>query len=290
MSNSKSTELKEKLINDFKKQKGKKKPNAKNAARWLSEFFVEKHENDSLNDYKVLIKQLLEFDDAFIWVVYSRAVDDYLLKKYPEQEILKIEKEITEENLIIKESQEKILEDFLGKISFKGLDIIYKGHFFITENRFLLIPWKGSQMTLGRVMGSGFRDAKVARRRTKLFLALAQNIKSELEALAQSYPITYPFNLKKIPPFSVTFSMNYEYKDKRKNDKIFQLVSTLSLEKYKNEDSKHFLERQEAFYKKIQEIFSLIPFTACPNCNNIQEKTLETCEKCGIKLKNRILN
>ncbi|MFX1419606.1 MAG: hypothetical protein ACFE9N_11860 [Promethearchaeota archaeon] len=286
MSDSISSKLKERLITGFKLEK-KKSTHVKTAGKLLSEFFIEKYSNDSLNDYKEFMKQLSEIDDFFLWQSYSEALNKGLLKKYSEEEILKIEKEIAEELLISKEPEEKILNDFLGKINFKGLDLSLTGHFFRTENRLILIPWRASQITLGRVMGSRMRDVKVVRRRRRMALAIIQNIKSEVESLAYSYPITYPYNIQKILPFSIMFSMNYEYKHNDK-DKVFHLVSTLSLIKYKNEVKDEFMKRQETFYTNMREAFSLIPNTACPNCYNVQDKKLETCEKCGIKLKNRI--
>ncbi len=249
-----------------------------------------------LNEVYELIIELLSINFAFFWnSIYNKCAEK-LEKQVPLNEFLDFEKKLVEDLFLIEEINEVIQTHLLGKFTFPRIEASIKGHIFITNYR-IILP-RGHQLStltsadalsmIPLMRGTAQRRANKINRRRKEFnnvIAQQKQFKS-LYKPGEAFIFGVPFNLK--VAYDMSFSMIYKYKTKKLEEKNYKLDLKIKPIAYKNESQQEFFERKKFIFSTITDVFSQYPTIICHKCFQVQDRTLDSCVKCGTTLKPKI--
>lgn len=243
--------------------------------------FFGKH---SLEETVDLIMELIETNANFFIKWYKTAL--LMIKnKFPtrEKEIFELEKFVSLNTAfkLIFYSDEYIVADFKGIFELPKSHFEFPGHIYITNYRCIFpnIPKTKTFYSGGLLTGAiaAGRKSHIIKAREEFFKILAQN--PDMFFIQNPYNIRFNYG-------RINFTMNYNYEDKMSSiSKIYKLDISIKIDGYKKEKQSSFTQRTKEIFSKVQDLFSLIPNTVCPKCNNVQDKSLEKCAKCGKSLK-----
>ena len=228
----------------------------------LFEYFKTKFDSHLVEEYEDFLIRVSKIDQAYFWGDAYPKLISKLSKKYPHEEILEMEKNLTEKMYNLNELFDNSILNFLGTIGFPDLKLKYKAHIFITHRNILIIIRKfiNTASTTPVTRGTISRIAKKSQinrvlERRKIFTTHASLFNSRIQELEKidkgiftSIPITLPYNIK-VSKLSLSFMFDYN---------SFPVKVKFVPEKLKKEKEKDFYQRRTMLLSDIQKLLERI--------------------------------
>ncbi len=261
-------------------------------------YYFEKHTfEETIN----LVLELFEINAQFVSKWYSDAINDFR-KRYPkrEKEFYELER-IGAEKILFKpflNKDEYIITDFKGIVNLPDAHLEYKGHIYLTNYQLIFpnIPRAESisygtalisgiatpVIPVGSIIGAGVK-AHIKSARKKFAKVFKQN--PDMFYIKNPYNIEVHEKPKGNTPYNIKFRQNFFYEDAYSHNIIrYKHVITIKIDRFKKTSSDDFKQKRKEVVNKFLDFFSQLPNTTCPKCSNVQDKSLEKCEKCGKKM------
>ena len=266
----------------------------------LIKYFTKKYKAQELKDYEDLILELSKVNrEFFMYECYPKLIKR-LLKKFPVEDILQIERNIVLNSM--NNIEGLIINDYFGKLKLPEIELVLEGHIFISNLFICGIMWgwggfSGTEVALALVtsgvVGAALNNM-IIKRRKYFFAAIEQYFETlekyfDLDFYSEKIPfipIIAPYNISTYNS-NLSFSVNYVYSYKKKElikNRTVTSRFTIAPTKYKKESAKDFKQRTESLFSAIKDTLLKNPYTTCSKCNHLQNKTLVNCEKCGMLL------
>ncbi len=226
----------------------------------LNEYFKTKYDSHLVDEYEDFLIRVSKIDPAFWGDAYPKLINK-LSKNYLHEEILEMEKNLTEKICNLSELFDGSILNFLGTIVFPDLKIKYKAHIFITSLNVLMIIRKilstldVTPITRGIIVRTAQKSQinKFLERR-KTFSANVSYYNSRIQELKKinsgiftSIPITLPYKIR-VSKKNLSFVQDYSFPVKIK----------FVPEKLRKEKDKFFYQRRTKILSDIQELLKQI--------------------------------
>lgn len=249
----------------------------------LKLFFKQKYDSNRIFEFEELVIQLSEGNSEFFWDRLYPTLIKKLVKKYGQEELLRIEKNIVSNIYIKNQLNEEIVIDFIGTIQLPQIKVLEEGHIFLTNKGIFWIHWKskvGNSTALyaaiayrnfASVLIAKKVDKKIIRKRDEFMSAMEfyekkrtfegsytkYDLRNKVNPLAiiPKIPFTVPYNIT--ITYQLSFSMDYPYKEKAE-DKVFRCNFALNVNRKKKEPPIDYIHRKEEIFSKIRDFLSHI--------------------------------
>lgn len=229
-------------------------------------YFSSLYQSRLLEEFADLLIEILEPDAELFCNQFYPQIRKELIKKYSEEEVCRIEKELVIQGFLAHEIDEHIISDFVGEVIIVGITyirIILKGHGFITNYR-MLCPFSKFKVketssasypllatSSGRwgALGEKIRD-KISHPKLKnLYDILGEIIMQQQNETKKiplpvlcNLPINNPYGIKKRSN-SLEFWMNFRHRF------VWQKLNfSISHARLRGESSKDYKKRKEEFF------------------------------------------
>ena len=240
--------------------------------------FFKKHSIEEATD---LVLVIFEINPFFASKWYSK-LHYKTIKRFPtkEKDFYEFEKMIAEQlffNLIFKDD-EYIIVDFKGTVNLLNAHLEYLGHIYLTNYQLIFPNIPQIKFVSSGIIGLGVKAHIVGAR--KVFAnVLKQN--PDLFYIKNPYGIELNEKLTGTT-FHIKFIMPFNYKDElSRKIKKYKHVISIKINRLKNTSLGDYKQKRIDVVSKFADFFSQLPNTVCPNCSNVQDKSLKNCEKCG---------